>query len=162
MKGQRHVAVYGSVRIPRAFCDYCGDFSFILRGRYACCGGEFDGEAPEREIRMSGAFSKRRILYKRDKEEILKIQDQRCFYCDRRFGNPIRAKNKIVTLRIHFDHFNPLTYSSNNRKENFVASCHICNLAKSYKTFSSLEEVRTYVAAYWKTKGYKDILQDLR
>lgn len=47
-----YMAIYGNVRIPRAYCYGCEGFAFIIGGSYACCGDQFEIEEIRRCKRM--------------------------------------------------------------------------------------------------------------
>lgn len=151
-----HVAIYGNTRLLRGYCYECKRFAFVLDGKLQCCGKK-SSESPTHARRMSQPEQRRRKPGHREREAILRGQDYRCLYCDRRFGDWVKRDEKFVRLRIHWDHLDPYCRGMDNRASNFVAACNVCNLLKSGKIFSSVEAVREYVAPIWEAKGYTDL-----
>lgn len=157
---QSHYAVFGCIIIPRGFCPSCRSNSFIENGKFVCC----QREAPavsnfyKRECEPQ---PKRRTPHKLIKEQILQIQNYRCFYCQITFGNLTFRRGKPVTLKIQWEHFEPFSFSQNNEDENFVAACQICNGIKSDLNFQTVEEAQIYVQTKRESKGYIDALPEL-
>ena len=54
-----------------------------------------------------------------------------------------------MLLTIEYDHIEPFSYGYNQRLENFVASCKLCNQWKSNKIFNSVEEIQDYLQSKW-------------
>lgn len=156
MGRRARIALYGNVAIPRGYCSICRSYSFIINGKLACC-GELTDESPEGYKRMSSCPSQRKGPSARWKEYILRHQRQRCFYCDRSFGSRVFHRARAVYLRVQWDHVNPFAYSLDNRDQNFVATCHICNLIKSSLIFRSADEARVHIRNEWEAKGYADL-----
>lgn len=141
-----HLAVYGNVGIIRAECPGCGDVSLVVDGRSACCAGVVE-DRPETWKRMVEPEFARKQPCASDKRVILSEQDNRCLYCEGRFGSHIWHKGKHVRLIVRWDHVIPFAFNGNNDGHNFAAACQICNAIKSDKIFTSLEEARAHIAA---------------
>lgn len=139
------LAVFGTVQVPRMFCQDCQQLAMVVSGYFQCCDNKCD-EAPEMWKRESDLDGQRAQPSKRAMAAQLILQENRCLYCERTLGSHVKYRGKAVRLRMHFDHFFPLSYSRDNSNENFVIACHICNQIKSNKCFQTVEEVRLYVA----------------
>lgn len=155
--GRGHYARYGNVYIKRMYCQHCKQMAFVIDGKMACCGRPANFEGHRVKI-MASPRRKRKPLTPKQKETILKRQNNRCFYCGKEFGDVIynSKRGKVYYLRPCFDHIDPYVHNYNNYKDNFVAVCQICNGIKSDKVFDSVEEVRNYVKERRKAKGYED------
>lgn len=68
----------------------------------------------------------------------------------------------MIGLKLQWDHVDPWVYSLNNKDQNFVAACQICNGIKSSMIFNSVEEARVYIQGARKTKGYRETLPEVR
>lgn len=145
-----HVALYGNVGILRGFCPYCKRTAFILDELWSCCDrpcGDI-GRVTETK-RESQPEQKRGKPSKKRQEEVLRLQNYRCLYCDQVFGSVITYKGKLRILKCVWDHQVPYTYNQDSRDGNFVAACQPCNSWKSGKLFQTVEEVQIYVQAKW-------------
>ncbi len=156
------MALYGQVAIPRMFCEACQGTAFVLDNRLACCNKAMPNLDCHRRVRVSDVAMGRSGPSKKWREFILKMQEHRCYYCNRLFGGRVYRGTKEIRLKLHWDHVNPYVYSLNNRDQNFVAACHVCNGIKSAFVFNRLEEVLTYVQGKWEEKGYRDSLPEVR
>lgn len=141
----RHVAIYGDVNILRDRCPDCKRMALILAGKYACC----DRVAADKEARAykrmsSGHGFRYSRVSKQCREEILKIQNNCCLYCDREFGV---SHDGAAPLSISWDHFVPFSYLQCHPIWNFVAACKSCNSIKSSMMFQTIEEAILYVQA---------------
>jgi len=144
------LALYGNVGIVRAYCQDCQRMSLVIKGIRQCCDKPLsEDETVEGSERIIEPEAKRRDLPRWKREQILREQNFRCFYCDRRIGSSVWYKGHQITLRVHFDHVLPYSYSYNNDASNFVAACHVCNNWKSRMVFNSLEEIQVYVTEKW-------------
>jgi len=153
MKKYNTVTLYGNVSMQRGYCKECGGMAFIKNGRYACCGELAEG-TPTKFERMTEPFFGRKTPSKSQKDRILREQNDRCFYCSVLLGS-YRYKNSMPFLiKINWDHRLPFAYSQNNKTENFVAACHVCNGIKSDHLFQTIEEAQVYIAEKRKSKGY--------
>lgn len=158
---REHFALYGNVRLLRAWCDECGGYAFILSGEFACCGKIHASSPPPKKYkRMSEPVQKRHGISNEDKTKKLKNQDFRCFYCLRLFGDTVWLISGARTLKIHWDHMVPFAYSQNNHEKNFVAACQLCNLWKSSMMFQTVDEARIYLNGIWTDRLQKDEDED--
>ena len=140
----QHYALYGNVAIPREYCPSCRQWALVIEGRLACCNNPTD-LGSRRTKRMSEAPDVRRQPTEEEKREILETQENRCLYCQKAFGSAVIRKEKLVWLRVTWDHLVPFCYSQNNYRYNFVAACQICNGVKGSLMFATVDEARTHV-----------------
>ena len=153
---KRNISLYGNIGLERGYCKNCKSTCIILDGRKLCCNGRVE----HREImslpiqRMSIPSEGKRHLCKSVRDKIIMEQNYKCIYCDMPFGSIyVRGDNPHPhKTTIHFDHFIPFIYSSNNHVDNFVAACNICNSIKSDKMFNNLDEATIYVIEKAKNK----------
>jgi 5-methylcytosine-specific restriction endonuclease McrA len=89
-------------------------------------------------------------------KKILEVQNKKCLYCEKQFGDLYMKNGKVRQLKIQWDHLIPYSYSKEN-KFNFVAACNICNQIKSNKIFNTVEEVFHYVRYHREKKGIQYI-----
>jgi len=146
-------ALYGNTPLERVKCPECGGMSFVRNGSTVCCGAEIT-TTPKRYYREAAPELERRLPSKSDRDRILIEQEGRCFYCGSLLGETRLRKGKPVTLKINWDHRVPYAFTQNNRTENFVAACHVCNIIKSDKVFRDADEARVFIALRRKNKGY--------
>ena len=149
-------AHYGNVTILRGYCSECKGYAFVIDGKLRCCDKRFS-EAPTKDKRMSDCPIGRVGPSRSWQIRIMREQDGRCFYCDRSIGSTVYRHSKARILRLHWDHVNPYVFSLDNREQNFVAACHVCNGIKSSFIFGSVDEARTYITSKWYDKGYSDL-----
>lgn len=143
-----HMAFFGNVAIPRGYCEDCERQAFIIDGKLQCC-DKRTSEVIDGAQRVSEPDYHRCGPSLTDRIKILRRQDDRCLYCERRFGSQTWYKGKLIILRVNYDHVLPFEYGRDNSLGNFVAACHVCNNWKSSKIFTYLEEIQVYVAAKW-------------
>ena len=152
---KRHKAWYGDVQMERMYCEQCKEMCLVVKGRKQCCDRPTKTRVSKACVEYITPPEKRRIsLSKKQKKAMIEDQGNRCFYCLREFGSAYLRNGVVKSLKVHFDHINPYVMTYNNQKENYVASCNVCNLLKSSKVFSTIEEIREYVYGKQKTKGY--------
>ena len=87
---------------------------------------------------------------------MLEEQDNRCFWCDRRFGSTAFVRNRKRIIKLHWDHIVPYSFGADNTPRNFVAACSVCNSWKSSMMFNTIEEVRIYLYGKWKEAETQD------
>lgn len=147
------IALYGSVALERGYCESCEAMAIIKNGRFQCCNSPVEN-APEKFERMSEPFYGRKTPAKAEKDKIVNQQGNGCFYCGVTFGSIRFRRGLPFIVKIQWDHKLPFAYSQNNRTENFVASCHVCNGIKSDHLFQTVEEAQVYLANKRRSKGY--------
>lgn len=152
-KRRNSIALYGNVPLERVWCESCQSYTFVKNNVKLCC-GEDRTDTADRFERMVEPEFERRIPSKRERDAILEKQDGRCFYCESKIGSIKRRNDKPLTLRLHWDHQLPYAYGANNRAENFVAACHVCNGIKSSHIFQTVEEAKVWLETRRKEKGY--------
>lgn len=143
---RRHYALYGNVVIPREYCRSCRQWALVIGGRRACCNQTTD-LGSRRIKRMSEPALIRRQPSEGEKRQILEMQENRCLYCLKTFGSPVIRKEKLIWLKVTWDHVVPFSYSQNNNVSNFAAACHVCNGLKGSLVFATIEEARTYISS---------------
>ncbi len=158
MAPRLHLALYGNTAIVRRFCTECEGYAFVLDGVLACCDKPVDKREITKIKRISDCVERRRHFVSRKKQvAILEAQQGCCFYCDRHFGTTVFSGQREIALRIQWDHVNPFTYSLDNRDQNFVAACHICNNIKAALIFKSVDEARTFIVGKWEERGISSV-----
>jgi 5-methylcytosine-specific restriction endonuclease McrA len=153
-RGQ-HFALYGNVAIQREYCASCRQYALVLDRKLACCGmlSDFDSTKTKR---MSEAEDGRKRPSPEEQKAILEAQGGRCLYCERVFGSVVMKKEKLVFLKVTWDHWIPYSYSRNNYPYNFAAACQICNGLKGSLMFETVDQARAYILSLWEAKGLDD------
>lgn len=151
-----YVGVYGNTQLAKVYCEYCECYTFVRDGLTVCCGEPVKVKA-KKLVQESSPREKRYKPKKEDKKKILNRQKNKCIYCGRDFGSLAVVKDKVVELRVHWDHKIPYSYSFNNKGNNFVAACHVCNRLKSNTVFETIEDAQIYLERRWGYKGYTDL-----
>lgn len=152
-----YIAIFGNTFLRKSFCRSCKAYSIVLDGEIQCCGREVDfsgegnfkieSQAEQRRIRPA----KLRLL------QILEEQEGKCFYCGYPFTQLFIRKGKVVAMQMVADHKVPFSYMYNNKDDNFVIACHICNGIKSNKHFESKEQAQEYIMGVRDAKGYEAV-----
>lgn len=153
MKKQPCIALYGNVAIEKAYCEECQELSFVIDGELRCCGTRPSG-APTRYKRESIPAQRRKLPSMAARRQKMIEQEFRCFYCDLAFGEIVHKRKRNMILRVEWDHQVPYAYSQNNKDDNFVAACQICNRIKKDFCFDTIEEAKSYVSEKRAEKGY--------
>lgn len=148
------IAIYGSVEIERVFCEDCKTMTFVIDEIKQCCGNE-ELSPPETVYKMSGSRNKRFTHRSVDRSDIVKNQNNLCLYCGKEFGYFYLRNGKVIKSTIHIDHVIPFSFSQNNRTENRVACCNLCNTFKAGKIFSNLNELKEHLDERRKNKRIK-------
>lgn len=148
-----YMALYGNVKILKAWCDDCKGYFFVIDHKFACCDKPIE-KNPSRYKRESNPEQKRKRPKPKEIKEQLEHQGFVCFYCGKQFNTIVYRKKKVIILRMACDHMVPYSYSQNNHVSNFVIACHICNGMKSNKCFDTIEDAREYLNKRWEEKGY--------
>ena len=147
----QHYALYGNVAMQREYCIHCKQYAFVSDGKLACCGSATDFDS-NRTKRITEAQDRRKGPDAEERKTILELQGNRCLYCEQLFGSTIVKRDRLIFLKVNWDHFVPFSYSQNNYAYNFVAACQICNGIKSNLMFKTLEEARVYIHAIREAK----------
>jgi len=150
-----YLGLYGSIKIPKSYCQKCLCYSFVIEGKIACCGADCH-PMPLFFKRESFPPYERRALSKEEKTRKLIMQGYRCFWCRRAFWSIVKLRKREIKLKIHWDHLIPWVYNQNNQIDNYVAACHICNLWKQAMVFSSIEAGKVYLGGKWDEELRKD------
>lgn len=159
---KKHLAIFGNTSMHRIYCRDCKGMTLVREGIKLCCDGVVDDKGIKKfKIECIPPYGRRKPPFK-TQQRILKEQENKCLYCGREFGSLYYRNGKIMQLRLNWDHLIPYSYSRKN-KDNFVASCHICNGIKSNKLFDTIEEVYDYVYYRRQKKGitYLDEVPDV-
>jgi 5-methylcytosine-specific restriction endonuclease McrA len=141
----RHIAIYGDVKILRDRCPDCRRNALIVDGCFLCCGLSAKEIQPKRIKRMSTGCGSRNLPPAADRNSVLLAQENRCFYCEREFGEFYRLGRRTSRLTVNWDHLVPYAYLNSSPPANFVAACRDCNAAKGSMMFQTIEEARIYV-----------------
>ncbi len=149
-RGQ-HFALFGNVAMQREYCVHCRQYAFVSDGKLACCSSPTEFES-NRTKRMSAAQDVRKRPSPEERRQILEMQENRGLYCLRLFNIPVIRKEKLLWLKVTWDHWIPYSYGQNNYPYNFVAACQICNGIKSNLMFVSIEAARVYIQTLWEAK----------
>lgn len=139
-----YTAIYGLTRIPKATCLACNTISFIENGRYKCCDSIFLGTIQGYKYEIESKH-KRKLPSKEEQETLLAQFNNTCLYCSGIIGSYCKYNNRLIMLRLAWDHFIPYSYLQDNPNNNWVLSCHICNGIKSNKIFKTLNEAKDYI-----------------
>lgn len=153
MPKQAVLALYGTVAIERGYCSHCQTHAFIRAGKFACCDAPTEQEPTRFQRIVSPEPSKRRPK-RADQERILTEQEHACIYCGAIFGDMGTRNGYPVKIKLNWDHQIPWAYSQNNRGDNFVAACHVCNGLKADHIFRDLDDARAHLAPARQRKGY--------
>lgn len=156
VKRQKHgnkVILFGNTGIYRRKCKRCGGYAFAVDGEMTCCGAPVT-DSPKGYARECEPFQHRKSPAPCDKRRILDEQGNCCFYCGVSFGSIQIRNGKPIRIITHWDHRLPYAYSQNNKTENFVAACHVCNGIKNDKIFQDVDEAMAYLALRRAEKGY--------
>lgn len=145
---KQHLAIYGSVKIPRAFCKECEGYALVIDGALACCGAALMA-APKTMKRLSEAPSRRAAPKLRERRRILEEQRNCCLYCGRMFGSIVMRKGRVHKLKLTWDHLIPWAFNQDNSASNFAAACHVCNGWKKDHVFKTLDEARVFINDIW-------------
>lgn len=150
---QKHIAIYGKLKMFRVYCEECKGMTLVLDDKKLCC----DMPAPKKSIKqeeiiVSPDGRRKKPSLKRQKE-ILEKQDNKCLYCNNKFGTAYFRDGKLKLTKLHWEHLVPFSYTQRSSDKDFIASCNVCNLIKSDKVFETVEEVFHYVRYNRKKKG---------
>jgi 5-methylcytosine-specific restriction endonuclease McrA len=129
----------------------------VVDGVTLCCRAAVEFTTTETK-RMSRSEFTRRQPSVETKRALLLAQENRCFYCERRFGTSIIRRGRLWQLRPTWDHYVPFAYCGSNPAKNFVAACQVCNGYKSSMMFQTREDAQLYIRSRWgKESGLEDL-----
>lgn len=148
-----HLALYGNIAIPRAYCSKCKIFALVRQEKLQCCDALFV-EQPTRWKQIVAPAEIRRLPPLNARKTQLERQENRCLYCEREFGTYVFRNVRAIRLRTTWDHVVPFAYSQNNNDTNFVAACQICNGIKADHVFQDLDAARLYVTDKRRQREY--------
>src|SRR5262245_7036785 len=121
------IAMFGRVGMLRDFCEKCGYTALVIDGALACCDTPIQMNQAITSLKREAVTIAVRRLNRWQKEYILEEQQNRCFYCNQRFGSICFYKGREITLARQFDHIIPMAYHADNSLPNIVAACRQCN-----------------------------------
>ncbi len=153
------MAIFGRVVMLRDFCEGCQRTAFVLDGKLACCDTPAKLNQAITSLKREAVTLDIRRLNKYQKEYILDRQEHRCFYCNKMFGSLCTYRGKLIKITRHFDHIIPVAYQTDNSTPNVVAACSKCNMWKSSRIFSSIEEAKTFLLEQWRLNTNKPKLE---
>ena len=147
-----YIAQYRGININVAFCEKCGGEFFVMDGEMQCCGAKYDFHGIEIKNIVTGK-ARRKTVCPSDKQRLIESQQGRCYYCERKFGYYFVRNNNVRRSTIQIDHYVPFSFNQSNNKENYVASCSLCNSLKSNMVFPNIYDLRRHIYAATKKKG---------
>ena len=151
---KKHLMQYGNTILQRGYCVFCKNTAIILENVLQCCDRVVvNDDKPKPLYLATSAYLRRKKPSLKQRSHILTMQENKCKYCNYKFGSYILKNNKMIVLRIVWDHHIPYSYGANNNTENFVAACQICNGFKSNKIFDSFEQLVDYIKRKWELKN---------
>ena len=148
------IKCYGGVAIPSAYCSNCKRVAFVIDNKIQCCGKMIQNVKYDGYERISEDDGLRYHIPDSLKKKILDEQEFCCFYCLMPFNFEVERKGKIIKREIEFDHLVPFSFINNDKRENLVASCNVCNRLKSSMCFQTVDEARVYLQERRESKGY--------
>ena len=153
---KKEIVFYGNTTLERCRCGACKQMAFVIDNQFQCCGGDYieqdTGTETVYEVRPEW---RRKGPSKGRRKELLEQQENKCIYCGQLFGTYAKKKRKTVKLQVRYDHFMPYCSAFNNKDENYVAACNICNGIKADKSFDSIEAARDHIMHRIYEKGIK-------
>jgi len=128
------------------------------------CGLKYKGAIKLTKVVVPMNEKHRKHLTKKQKEELCKKQHQCCYWCHRKFSTYVydSKTNRIRSLNPVYDHYRAFSFTFDNRIENFVASCSICNAFKFNDYFKTENEMRQRIEGKWNralNRGRYEILR---
>lgn len=145
---------YGNEEILEEHCQRCQRDSFITNGKFRCCGQTAPNVSPTTWKQVSPVAGGRKKPPLWAQQETLNAQDHRCLYCEVAFETAVYRDGKRCRRYICWDHFRPWSYSFDNRNENLVAACNLCNGIKSDLIFRDFDECQAFIQLRWQSKHY--------
>lgn len=149
---RKHLAIYGCVKLQRVYCEQCKGNTLVVGGLKQCCETPVEKVPTKAKKNMIESNQSRKKPSFKRQAEISKLQDNKCFYCNKEFGTPYFYEGKVRYTVLHWDHLIPYSYCKQNK--DFVAACNICNSLKGNLIFDTVEEAFYYVEHRRKKKGY--------
>lgn len=147
--------VYGKAKIASEKCPSCGYESFVIDGKFSCCGRQLGEKQPDRwKVHIN--IKNRARIPKHIRDQILALQDNRCLYCLHEFGTFVLREGETIQLHACWDHKCPFACSADNGWPNIAAACQVCNAIKSSNHLGDLNEIRSYIRKRRKELGYED------
>lgn len=145
--------LYGKITLHSEFCEKCQSESFIINGKFRCCGSICEKE-PTAWKRMSATARRRPHWTVGLKEKLIDEQSQNCFWCGISFFRQEFRNGFPAVKTIHIEHIEPFVFSADDSENNIVASCSICNQLKHDLMFKDIYECREYIQIHRTLKGY--------
>jgi len=141
--------VYGNIVLYEIKCKLCKEKN-LVGDPYGCC-PSCNKPFKEEKINKTEIIvgSKRMRPKKATKKRIKDEQDGHCYWCGRLFGEIYEKNNKIMRLRINYDHKIPFSFCKSNHEDNFVGACNVCNTFKSSMVFDDEKICRDYLLRKW-------------
>lgn len=144
--------VYGQVVIPSEKCPHCGYEAFVVQNQFTCCGRPATRKKPKKIIfEVDTGNCRRKRLSKAAQNELIKEQNNRCFYCNAEFGTARLWRGYYEYIVPEFDHVLPFAYCRSN--DDIVAACRRCNRHKSSKLFNSRAEIIRHMKEYYEANS---------
>ncbi len=121
--------------------------------KYECewCGLKYRGAVTLTKVVVDKNQKHRKNLTKKQKKELCEKQHHRCYWCHRKFTTYIwdSKSHRMRELNPTYDHYKAFSFTFDNRVENHVASCPICNAFKHNMYFETENECRQVLEYKW-------------
>lgn len=88
------------------------------------------------------------ILLQLEKYRQWQTANGRCAYCGREFGTVVEIQGRRIVLRLHWDHFLPVS-AGGETQGNLRPACHLCNLWKTDHQFPSEASLIGFLEEQW-------------
>ena len=88
---------------------------------------------------------------------LLEIAEGCCAYCTLPIKATTYRRNRLVRLRLEWDHFVPYSYLVANPVANWQVSCHVCNRLKTAGFYNSVEIAAQVILRMRERLGYESI-----
>ena len=137
--------IAGSTTLRRCYCETCGEYVLVEFSEVVC--RECNEPLPLPIDRTRILSGKKRYLSKKEKDAALRNSDGTCYWCNRKLGMFLIRNEKMISLKLNYDHRVPYSYVQNHIF--LVVSCHICNAFKSNLMFKTEDECREYLSRKW-------------
>ena len=152
---------YGLVIMQRGECKECGDSCLVaFDGRSVCCRAEVEIYKKGR-VKKEVSSNCRKAPTKLGQRNLLIIQEGKCYWCGRKFGDYVISKTgKVYELIPCWDHYIPFSFTGSSQDDQFVASCKVCNSHKSAKIIFNQEEendMKEYLKRRFYIRGWEDV-----
>jgi hypothetical protein len=148
MLGKKSViALYGDVKLVRAWCNSCEAYSIVLNGILQCCNSKIDGKSTA-QVRMSGKPNpgkEKQDSIREKRKRAVSIRDERL---NQNGGSHTSKEWNALCKKYNYlclccgerkpltkDHIVPVVLGGTDDIENIQPLCQKCNIKKHAKYF---------------------------